>query len=111
MIWPFNRKQRQAKEQAREAEDQERLKRDREGMEVQFKEISEFVPIGGRFRYLGIDLVCIAHSKWEAVGWGVMSRPVLIAEYVSARGEIERKEFFPWMLPILRKENAKEAAQ
>jgi hypothetical protein len=47
------------------------------------------VAIGERFKYLGIEMVCSRHWEWP------YECPVVVGEYVTSIGRIERAIFCP----------------
>jgi len=64
-MWPFNRKSKQS--------EPDKLP----------------VEIGKRFRYLGVDMICIRDFGYE------YGYPAVVAEYVNKFGEIKQATFYP----------------
>lgn len=60
------------------------------------------IAIGQRFKYLGVDMICIRH--WE---FGTPFN-VIMAGYVNKHGEIKREIFYPCDWRALESELAKE---
>ena len=61
-------------------------------------ELNPPVTIGERFRYLGVEMICIRLSEFD------YSFPVVIAQYIDTHGRIEEIRFPPCDWPALRAE-------
>jgi len=68
-------------------------------------ELGDFCPIGDRFQYLGVTMLCIQHEWSEPDGGQFIG---IMARYVNNHGELETKLFQYCQLPILIKENERE---
>jgi hypothetical protein len=64
-------------------------------------ELKPPVAIGERFKYLGVHMVCSRHYVFD------MPFPVVLAEYVTKRGEIKQITFSPVDWPSLEAERVR----
>jgi len=82
-MWPF------AKKPAEQTPEKSEWQRNEELCSA----FREWKPIGSKFEYLGRSMVATGHSHIEFVGYSVLLRPCLKADYADDLGKIHSIEF------------------
>ena len=65
------------------------------------KYLTSPIAIGERFKFLGINMICIKHTEWP------YKHPVIVAGYVTGNGELKQAIFGPGHWTALNAERAR----
>ena len=77
----------------KEKEEEQKAEEKTTRRDEEIKKLEEFVAIGDKFKYLGVDMVVSGHSDWNISMYDIFRYPCLKARYVNKLGEIKNIKF------------------